>query len=78
MAKRKNESLQDIRLYNFIKEQKVFANSWTVKKVENIEIQEILDRATKKATELHRGEPDLIYVNENKRLLILVDRKSVV
>ena len=33
MAKRKNETLTDFTLLNFLKEHKVFSNNWTVKKI---------------------------------------------
>jgi len=72
---RKNEALKDIILFNYIKDTKKYFKKWTVKKVSNVYIQECLDKASKRATE-KRGEPDLIYINESKRLLILIENKD--
>ena len=72
---RKNEAKTDINLFNFIKENRMYSNNWSVKKQDNKYIQEILDKTSKKETGEH-GYPDLIYVNENKKLLILVENKD--
>ncbi len=72
---RKNEARTDINLFNFITENKIYNNKWTVRKQDNEYIQEILDKTSKKETGNH-GFPDLIYVNENKRLLILIENKD--
>lgn len=78
MAKRKNETLTDFTLLNFLKEKKVFSKNWTVKKVpNNIAIQECLDKSSKNGTN-ERGEPDLIYINEHKKLLILIENKALI
>ncbi len=71
---RKNEALVDINLYNFIRDNKKYKMKWFVKKTKNKYIQECLDIASKKSN-ANRGEPDLIYVNENKKLLILIENK---
>lgn len=72
---RKNEAKTDISLFNFIKENKIYSNKWTVRKQDNKYIQEILDKTSKKETG-NNGYPDLIYVNENKKLLILIENKD--
>ena len=72
---RKNEVKTDIDLFNFIKENKIYSKNWTVQKQDNKYIQEILDKTSKKGTGNY-GYPDLIYVNENKKLLILVENKD--
>lgn len=72
---RKNEAKTDINLFNFIKENRTYSNKWGVKKQDNKYIQEILDKTSKKETGEH-GYPDLIYVNENKKLLILIENKD--
>ena len=72
---RKNEAKTDIDLFNFIKENRLYSNSWNVQKQDNKYIQEILDKTSKKETGEH-GYPDLIYVNENKKLLILIENKD--
>ncbi|MCE2686935.1 MAG: SAM-dependent methyltransferase [Rickettsiales bacterium] len=73
---RKNEAKKDIALFNYIKENRVYSKEWTVKKLDNSpHIQSILDKSSKKCTE-NRGEPDLIYINENKKLLILIENKD--
>lgn len=78
MAQRRNETLTDFTLLNFLKEKKVFSKNWTVKKVlTNTAIQECLDNSSKSGTN-ERGEPDLIYVNEQKKLLILIENKDLV
>ena len=77
MAKRRNETLTDFTLLSFLKEKKIFSKNWAVKKVPtNAAIQECLDNSSKSGTS-ERGEPDLIYVNEQKKLLILVENKDL-
>ncbi|MFH1551756.1 MAG: N-6 DNA methylase [bacterium] len=73
--KRKNEAKTDIDLFNFIRENRIYSKNWTVQKQKNKFIQEILDKSSKKGTGGH-GYPDLIYVNETKKLLILVENKD--
>lgn len=78
MAKRKNETLTDFTLLSYLKENKVFSQDWTVKKIPNNQaIQECLDVSSKNDTN-ERGEPDLIYINENKKLLILIENKDLI
>ncbi|HAI73785.1 MAG TPA: type II restriction endonuclease subunit M [Candidatus Moranbacteria bacterium] len=72
---RKNEAKSDIELFNFIKENRAYSGNWTVQKQANKYIQEVLDKTSKKETGKH-GYPDLIYVNENKKLLILIENKD--
>lgn len=73
--KRKNESKTDIDLFNFLSNSRKYYNSWETKKTVNNYVQTILDTSSKAGTGF-RGEPDLLYVNENKRLLILVENKD--
>ena len=75
--KRKNEAKTDIDLFNYIKDNRIFSKNWTVQKQDNKYIQEILDKTSKKETG-NQGYPDLIYVNETKKLLILVENKDQV
>jgi type I restriction-modification system DNA methylase subunit len=72
---RKNELKTDISLFNFIKENRQYTNSWNVNKQDNKYIQEILDKTSKRETNNH-GYPDLIYVNNIKKLLILIENKD--
>src|SRR3989344_8119439 len=72
---RKNEAKKDIFLYNHIKDQKKYKHSWDIKKTDNKIIQSILDKASKKKTG-NRGEPDLLYINEANKLLILLENKD--
>lgn len=74
---RKNEAKTDISLFNYIKENRIYSNEWDVQKQANKHIQEILDKTSKKWT-WNKGYPDLIYVNENKKLLILIENKDQV
>ena len=73
--KRKNESQVDIDLFTFLSTTKRFDKKWTSKKVSNKYIQNILDHSSKASTG-KRGEPDLIYLNENNKLLILIENKD--
>jgi len=75
--KRKNEAKTDIDLFNYIKDNRVYSKKWTVQKQSNKYIQEILDKTSKKGTG-NKGYPDLIYVNETKKLLILIENKDSV
>ncbi len=72
--KRKNEALTDIELYQYLSSIKSYSKKWTTKKSSNQYIQEILNGASKRNTG-KRGEPDLIYINEARRLLILIENK---
>ncbi len=66
----------EIHLYAYLIQQKIFSNDWDTKRVANHpDIQGILNSASKKGSG-NRGEPDLIYVNRNKKLLILLENKS--
>lgn len=76
MAKsRKNEAKTDIELFNHIKDNRIYSQDWTVQKQDNEYIQEVLDKTSKKGTGNH-GYPDLIYVNDKKRILILIENKD--
>lgn len=72
---RKNEAVTDITLFNYLKDIKEYSENWTVKKTSNVAIQECLDKSSKKIVE-NRGEPDLIYINVIKKLLILIENKD--
>ena len=72
----KNEANTDIDLFNYLTNSKEFLKSWVPKKTENKHIQEVLSKATKADTEKNRGEPDLIYLNEDKKLLLIIENKD--
>lgn len=75
MAKiRKNEAKTDLDLYTFLKDKRSYSETWMIKKTSNNFVQECLDVSSKSGKGF-RGEPDLIYLNENKKLLILVENK---
>ena len=74
-TKRKNEAKTDIDVFNFLSNIKSFSKQWETKKVKNKAITECLSKASKSEKE-NRGEPDLIYLNENKKLLILIENKD--
>ena len=74
---RKNEAKTDISLFNFIKENRQYTNAWNVQKQDNKYIQEVLDKTSKKGTG-NQGYPDLIYVNETRKLLILIENKDYI
>ncbi len=68
----------EIYLYNYLKEKKKFSKVWNTKKIihkiSNKYVQSILDISSKRGTG-NRGEPDLIYCNNDKKLLILLENK---
>lgn len=72
----KNEAKTDIDLFNYLTNNKEFLKSWIPKKTKNKYIQEVLSKATKSQTEDNRGEPDLIYLNEDRKLLIIIENKD--
>lgn len=73
---RKNETETDISLFNFIKDNKNYTKKWNVQKCQEYwYVQEILDKTSKKWTG-NNWYPDLIYVNEGKKLLILIENKD--
>lgn len=74
---RKNEAKGDIDLFNHVTNNKHFSKVWFVQKQNNSYIQQILDKSSKKSNG-NKGYPDLIYVNESKKLLILVENKDSV
>ena len=71
----KNEAKTDIELFNYLTNIKVFSKSWIPKKTTNGYIQDILSKASKSKSG-NRGEPDLIYLNEDKKILILIENKD--
>ena len=71
----KNEALKDIKLFNYFSSVKMFSKKWTTKKVDNKTVQKVLNTSSKRNSG-NRGEPDLIYINESKQLLILVENKD--
>jgi len=71
----KNEAKTDIELFNYLTNNKNFSKSWVPKKTTNNHIQEVLSKSSKSGKN-NRGEPDLIYLNENKKLLILIENKN--
>jgi len=68
-----NEIKVDIELFNYLTPK--FSKKWSLRKVNNIHIQDILKNASKSLTK-KRGEPDLIYLNEENNLLILIENKD--
>ena len=72
----KNEAEKDIILFEFLTTKREFAKKWHLKKIENNDfVTEILKKASKSNTG-QRGEPDFIYYNEDKKLLILIENKD--
>ena len=71
-----NEANTDYNLRKFIEKNRIFKNDWIQQAIpSNSHIQTILNKTSKKETG-KQGFPDLIYVNETKRLLILIENKS--
>lgn len=71
----KNESEKDIILYNFLSQNRTFDKQWEVKKTQNVFVSEILKKSSKKNNN-QLGYPDFIYINESKKLLILIENKD--
>ncbi len=71
-----NKVNTDYNLRKFIEKKRTFKNDWIQQAIpSNSHIQTILNKTSKKETG-KQGFPDLIYVNEAKRLLILIENKS--
>lgn len=70
----KNEALKDMNLYGFLKT-KNYKKDWSARKISNHIIQKILNKSSKKGNGNH-GEPDFVYVNEDKKILILIENKD--
>lgn len=71
----KDEAQTDIEPFNFLTNKRKFTKRWVPKKTTNQNIQNILSSASK-SKKANRGEPDFIYLNEDKKLLILVENKN--
>lgn len=68
----------EIDLYKYLETTKIFSKKWDTKKLiknPNKYVQSILGKSSKKCTG-NRGEPDLLYCNESKKLLILLENKD--
>lgn len=74
----RNEAQTDIDLFNYLTNDKSFSAEWKTKKINNSHIKDVLSTASKSNTEKDRGEPDLIYFNENSKVLILLENKPQV
>ena len=70
-----NETKTDFDLVTYIKENRSYTNNWEFQKTNNQSVQTVLDVSSKQKTG-NKGFPDLINVNEKKRILILVENKS--
>lgn len=75
MKNRKNESQVDIDLYNYLTTSKHYSKKWETKKTLDKYVQSVLDTSSKRQTG-NQGEPDLLYVNTDRRLLILMENKD--
>ena len=71
----KNETAKDTALFNFLQEKREFVKTWEQKKTQNKQVSTILKNASKGNTQ-NRGEPDLLYVNEDNKLLIIIENKD--
>ncbi|WP_323798518.1 N-6 DNA methylase [Parasphingorhabdus sp.] len=70
----KNEAQADIQLFNYLKEKK-FSQKWVAQKTSTKPIQECLEKSSKRENG-NKGYPDFIYVNNKKKLLILIENKD--
>ncbi len=71
----KNEAEVDFSLRTYLTNELKYAKKWVAKKCDNQFVQNCLRIASKQQT-AQRGEPDLIYVNEQKKILILIENKD--
>ena len=72
----KNEGQTDIDVFNHLSN-KNFSHTWEVEKTGNTYIKDILSKSSKN-NKGNKGCPGLIYVNEAKQLLILIENKGAV
>ncbi len=73
--KRRNEDNSIHTLWNYLDKLENSNNKWETKKTKkNKYIQQVLDKSSKKDNG-KRGEPDLLYVDNNNKLLILIECK---
>ena len=72
---RKNETKTDFDLLTYINQNKDFDCRWELQQTNDQYVQTILDQTSKKGTG-DKGYPDLIYANDQKRLLILIENKA--
>ena len=63
--------------YIYFIRKKKYSKTWELQKTNNLFIQAILNK-TSKTLKGNKGYPDLIYVNEKKKLLILVEIKAII
>ncbi|MCQ2964361.1 MAG: SAM-dependent methyltransferase [archaeon] len=65
----------ELELFYFLTNKCEYSNRWETKKCNsNPYVQKVLDKSSKRGTG-ERGEPDLIYCNENEKFLILLENK---
>jgi len=72
---RKNEAQTDIDLFNFLSNKRSFTKKWVAQKSKNKHITSCLSKASKSGKG-NQGNPDLIYLNTNKKLLIIIENKD--
>jgi len=70
----KSYNVNLLRSYN-VSQQRKFSEPWQTKKPDNPTIASVFNEASKQLTE-QRGEPDFFYVNEARKLLIIVENKD--
>lgn len=74
MSEIKNEN--ELELYDFFKHKKKFTKKWHTKKIKgNNNLADALATSSK-SEKGNRGEPDLIYLNADKKFLILLENKD--
>lgn len=75
MVKEKRIEIKtDFDLLTYINN-KTYANEWELRTTQDNNIQNILNKTSKNNTK-NIGYPDLIYVNQSKKLLILIENKA--
>lgn len=74
MSEIKNEN--ELELYDYFKHKKKYAKKWHTKKIKgNSTLTDALSTSSK-SEKGNRGEPDLLYLNADKKFLILFENKD--
>ncbi len=70
----KNEN--ELELYDFFKNKKKFSKKWHTKKIKGESALIDALSTSSKSEKDNRGEPDLLYINDSKRFLIILENKD--
>lgn len=74
MSEVKNEN--ELELYDFFKHKKKYSKEWHTKKIKGNSFLSDALSTSSKSEKNNRGEPDLLYINTDKKFLILLENKD--